>query len=144
MRSGRFIEPHPLLRHRRQKHTTARPATAPTVSISTSVTLASREATNDWCHPSLAAKRTVSPRAKAASDQRQGRGSPRLGLRRTRQISQAKTAYSVKCAVLRTRYWTVLMVSWDTFGLSQRNSGTRSREVYRGEPRFVEKQKINR
>ena len=61
--------------------------------------------------------------AKAASRHDQGRGSFFIGFRRARQSNRASTEYSVTWLPLRITACTARMVSSETFGLSQRNSG---------------------
>src|SRR5213596_1457886 len=79
---------------------------------------------------------------RVASRRDHGRGSFLNGLRRARQSSTASTEYSATWPPLRTIVCTARMVSSEMFGLSQRNSGTRMREVRRDDSTSVEPPKI--
>ena len=57
-------------------------------------------------------------------------GLPTIG---PRSNSQNSTAYSVKCALLRTRACITLMVSVDTSGNNQRSIGSMNLDVFRAE-----------
>src|SRR5581483_7090954 len=64
----------------------------------------------------------------APSRQDQGRGSLRTGLRSARQKSSASTAYSVRCAPLRTTVTMVDTVSSERCGKKKRTRGPMMRE----------------
>ena len=81
--------------------------------------------------------------AHAASRHDHGRGSFFIGLRRARQSSKASTEYSVIWLPLRMTACTARMVSSETFGLNQRNSGPMMREVRCDESTSVEPPKIS-
>src|SRR3989442_15691258 len=68
----------------------------------------------------------------AASFQRQGRWSPRTGLRQAFQRRIPRTAYSERWPPLRKTSWTREIVSSETSGLNQRKIGPMIREVRRG------------
>src|SRR5829696_524983 len=89
-----------------------------------------REGRKLWWYSSPSATQATS--AKAASHQ------SRLSLslcdvRKARAASSASTAYSEKCAALRTRKWTSASDASEISGKSQSSSGLMMREVFDAE-----------
>src|SRR3989442_13128020 len=77
----------------------------------------------------------------AASFQRQGRWSPRTGLRQAFQRRIPRTAYSERWPPLRKTSWTREIVSSEMSGLNQRKIGPMIREVRRVGKTTVEGEK---
>ena len=89
-----------------------------------------REGRKLWRYSSTSATQATS--AKAASHQSRLSFSPG-DVRKARAASSASTAYSEKCAALRTRKWTWASDASEMPGRSQRSSGLMMRDVFDAE-----------